>query len=104
MKLKSIGTRPTASAGATSKSKSASSNGTRKYPFLGLCVRNDGVEASLEKGKAYRVIKPLANDPAGMARVIDEENEDYLYPAAWFVPIQVPESARKNAWRAVSAA
>jgi hypothetical protein len=25
-----------------------------------------------------------------MVRVIDEEDEGYLYPAAWFVPIDLP--------------
>jgi hypothetical protein len=25
-----------------------------------------------------------------MIRVIDEKNEDYLYPASWFVPIELP--------------
>jgi hypothetical protein len=25
-----------------------------------------------------------------MVRVIDEEDEDYLYPAAWFVAIDLP--------------
>lgn len=25
-----------------------------------------------------------------MIRVIDEENEDYLYPASWFLPIELP--------------
>jgi hypothetical protein len=35
--------------------------------------------------------------------VIDEENEDYLYLADWFVPIEVPPSARKSVLQAVSA-
>jgi hypothetical protein len=48
------------------------------------------------------VIKPLPADPPQRIRVIDEENEDYLYRADWFVPIQVPPSARKSVLQAVS--
>jgi hypothetical protein len=28
-----------------------------------------------------------------MLRIVDELGEDYLFPAAFFVPIEVPESA-----------
>ncbi|HUB24367.1 MAG TPA: hypothetical protein VL992_02980 [Tepidisphaeraceae bacterium] len=75
----------------------------RYYPCLVICVCNDGKEASLELGKAYRVIRPLASDPAERIRVIDEEDEDYLYRADWFVPIEVPPGARKKVLQAVSA-
>jgi hypothetical protein len=85
-------------ANATGRSK----NGSSKYPYLAICVRNDGNTASLERGKAYRVIKPLPTDPPTRIRVIDEENEVYLYRADWFVPIEVPPSGRKNVLEAVS--
>jgi hypothetical protein len=62
----------------------------REYPYLALCVRNGGNGASLVRGKAYRIVKPLASDPPERVRVIDEEDEDYLYRADWFVPIDVP--------------
>jgi len=29
----------------------------------------------------------------GMMRIIDESGEDYLYPASWFEPIALGESA-----------
>jgi hypothetical protein len=92
-----------ASADTTGKSKNASRSSTPKYPYLAICVRNSGNAASLERGKAYRVIKPLPTDPPERIRVIDEENEDYLYLANWFVPIEVPPSARKSVLQAVSA-
>jgi hypothetical protein len=75
----------------------------RKYPYLAICVRNSGNAASLERGNAYRVIRPLPTDPPERIRVIDEENEDYLYLANWFVPIEVPPSGRKSVLQAVSA-
>src|ERR1035437_411415 len=104
MKLKSTGLKHTALANGPGKSKGPWRKENKKFPYLAICVCNDGNEISLQKGKAYRIIKPLANDPAQRLRVIDEENEDYLYPADWFVPIQVPLAARKNVWRAVSVA
>jgi len=27
-----------------------------------------------------------------MVRVIDEEDEDYLYPREWFIPIELPHN------------
>ena len=72
------------------------------YPYVAICVCNEGNEGSLERGKAYRVIKPLPNDPPERIRVIDEEHEDYLYRADWFVPIQVPPASRKSVLKAIS--
>jgi hypothetical protein len=46
-------------------------------------------------GKAYKVIKPLAEDPGYDLRVIDEEGEDYLYSARRFVPVDLPPAARR---------
>ena len=60
-----------------------------------MCVDNSGHEASLLLGKVYQVIKPLVNDWPTWLRVIDEEGEDYLYPAKRFVPIELPPAAKK---------
>lgn len=49
-----------------------------------LCMNNDEYGSSLELHKVYGVVAPLANDPDGYVRIIDESGEDYLYPAAWF--------------------
>ena len=49
----------------------------------------------MQVGKAYKVIKPEANDRAYFFRVIDEEGEDYLYPADWFVPVDLPPKAKR---------
>ena len=55
-----------------------------------VCIRNEGNEASLELRKIYEVLDDAAAASHQMIRVIDEENEDYLYAAAWFVPIDLP--------------
>jgi len=62
---------------------------TTKPPQFAICVQNEGVEASLQLQKVYRVIKPLKNDPAGYLRVIDESGEDYLFPASGFLPVRL---------------
>lgn len=55
-----------------------------------ICVENSEYPASLELHKLYRVLpdKDAAGD--GDLRVIDESGEDYLYPAEYFVVIEVP--------------
>jgi hypothetical protein len=68
----------------------------RTYPFLAICVQNDGNEASLELGKAYQIIRPLQKDPPNRLRVIDEEGEDYIYPADWFVPVRLTSDAKRR--------
>jgi hypothetical protein len=103
MKQKFTGMKPTESAGVIGKSKGGSRNPPRRFPYLAICVKNSGNAASLERGKAYRVLRPLPTDPPERIRVIDEENEDYLYRADWFVPIEVPPAARKSVLQAVSA-
>ncbi len=55
-----------------------------------VCIRNEGNEASLELRKIYEVLADATAEGHGMVRVIDEENDDYLYPASWFVPIELP--------------
>jgi len=48
------------------------------------CIDNSGLEASLRRGAIYRIADPEPGDPADHLRVIDEEGEDYLYPAERF--------------------
>jgi hypothetical protein len=43
----------------------------------------------------YRVLPDEAAAEDGYVRVIDESGEDYLYPADYFVPIELPQAAEK---------
>ena len=61
-----------------------------------VCLRNEGYEASLELHKIYRLVADLDADKEGDVRVVDESGEDYLYPADWFVPIEVPEAVQHS--------
>ena len=58
-----------------------------------LCVKNRGYPAALEVRKVYRVLSDPTAQKRGLARVIDESGEDYLYPTDFFVPIEVPRTA-----------
>jgi hypothetical protein len=97
MKLKSTGSKRTASGGGSKGSNvlSVASRVKRSYPFFAICIEADEDGVSLQIGKAYRVIRPESNNPTYFMRVIDEEGQDYLYPAEWFVPIDLPPKAKK---------
>ena len=62
-------------------------------PSFYLCVRNRGYAASLRLRTVYPSISDPEAEAHGMLRVVDELGEDYLFPASFFVPIEVPESA-----------
>src|SRR2546423_11976588 len=60
-----------------------------------LCVHNSKYPASLELHKIYRVIADRGALGSGDLRVVvDEGGEDYLYPADWFIPIDLPPDIR----------
>jgi hypothetical protein len=56
-----------------------------------VCIRNDDYEESLELRKIYEVLEDSAAAKHDMVRIIDEEGEDYLYPAGWFLAIDLPD-------------
>ena len=60
-----------------------------------LCISNRRYPASLELLKVYRSLKDDAARRDGFVRVIDESGDDYLYPKDYFVPIELPISARR---------
>lgn len=61
-----------------------------------VCICNEGYEVSLELHKIYRVLPDADAEKHGDLRIIDESGEDYLFPAEWFVAIQVPEKIRAS--------
>jgi hypothetical protein len=56
-----------------------------------VCLKNDGYPASLEVRKLYRVLPDPKAASHQMIRVIDESGEDYLYPADFFAPVDLPK-------------
>ena len=43
----------------------------------------------------YEVLEDASAEKRNYVRVIDESGEDYLYPAAWFVAVAVPETVEQ---------
>ncbi len=70
---------------------------TREKTFA-ICVENRGAE-DLDIRKVYRVLHDKDAAATGYVRVIDESGEDYLYPADYFVFVELPQKA-KRAWTA----
>jgi hypothetical protein len=66
----------------------------RAEPRFVICIRNEDCE-DLEPRKVYQVLPDEAAAEDGYVRVIDESGEDYLYPADYFVPIELPQAAEK---------
>jgi hypothetical protein len=60
-----------------------------------VCIKNDGYPASLEPRKIYRVLPDTEAAAHQLLRIIDESGEDYLYPADYFVPIDLPKAAEE---------
>ena len=60
-----------------------------------ICVQNDKNEVSLELRKLYEVMPDSSSEKIGLVRVIDESGEDYLYPEAFFVSINIPKNVEK---------
>lgn len=59
-----------------------------------LCVKNDDCD-DLERRKVYRVIPDKKADKDGYLRAVDESGEDYLYPASYFVRLNLPQEAEQ---------
>ncbi|HXS50934.1 MAG TPA: hypothetical protein VN782_00235 [Usitatibacter sp.] len=60
-----------------------------------ICLRNKGYEASLEQLKLYRVQADREAEKRKLLRIIDESGEDYLFPANYFKPIELPQPIRR---------
>jgi hypothetical protein len=65
-----------------------------------VCIANKGHEASLERNKLYLLLPDKQAEADGLVRVIDEDGEDYLYPADWFVAVEVPKAVQDSVLKA----
>jgi hypothetical protein len=63
-----------------------------------ICIENRGAE-DLDIRKVYLVLPDKDAAATGYVRVVDESGEDYLYPADYFVSLELPPKA-KRAWTA----
>jgi hypothetical protein len=60
-----------------------------------VCLRNKGYDVSLERRKIYQVLPDPRAAKHGLIRVVDESGDDYLYPQAFFAPIELPQPIRR---------
>jgi hypothetical protein len=63
-------------------------------PRFVICIRNEDCE-DLQLRKLYQVLPDDAAAKDDYVRVIDDSGEDYLYPANFFLPIELPQGAAK---------
>jgi hypothetical protein len=64
-------------------------------PLFAICVNNSEYPASLELHKIYRVLPDEDAEQDGDLRVIDESGEDYLYPADYFMMVELPRDVQR---------
>ena len=60
-----------------------------------VCVKNDGCE-DLELRKIYEVLPDEKAAEDDYIRVVDESGEDYLYPAIYFYPVELPQVVQET--------
>ncbi len=63
-----------------------------------ICLNNQSNPASLIVGKVYRRLPDTEAEARNMLRIIDEDRSEpdgYLYPASMFVPVELPEEAKR---------
>ena len=71
-------------------------------PRFVVCIKNDDYPASLELRKLYQVIPDPSAAEHHQIRIIDESGEDYLYPANYFLVLDLPKSAGQAVLQAAS--
>ena len=64
-------------------------------PFA-LCIDNTDYEASLIRGKVYRILPDPRAAKDDFVRIIDESGEDYLFHKSHFVFVDFPRAVRKK--------
>ena len=95
MKRMASGKKKSSGSGTSTKRRKSS----RESRFV-VCVSNRDYPASLELHKIYRVVPDDDAESEGDIRIVDESGEDYLYPAKWFVPVEVPQAVKSSLLRA----
>lgn len=58
-----------------------------------VCITDS--EPDLELRKIYQVLPDESAAKNNYVRIVDESGEDYLYPASYFVLIELPQEAER---------
>ena len=59
-----------------------------------LCIKNEGCE-DIEKRKFYQIFPDEKAASEGYLRIIDESQEDYLYPESFFIFVELPHKGQE---------
>jgi hypothetical protein len=62
-------------------------------PRFAICISNAGYPDDLKVRTVYHILPDESAARSNYMRIVDETGEDYLYPAAYFVFIDVPPEA-----------
>ena len=68
---------------------------TTATPQFAICINNSEYPASLELHKIYQVLPDEDAGKDGDLRVIDESGEDYLFPADYFMLLELPTEVQR---------
>jgi hypothetical protein len=60
-----------------------------------ICISAGEYDGTLQLRKAYEVLQDAEAAKRSYMRIIDESGEDYLYPQAWFVPVDEPANVEQ---------
>ncbi|MGI9036465.1 MAG: hypothetical protein ACR2GD_10565 [Pyrinomonadaceae bacterium] len=67
-----------------------------------ICLENSGCD-DLELNKIYPVAAAEANDPKSYLRIIDESEEDYIYPREMFEIVNLPAQVQSRVLENIAA-
>ena len=59
-----------------------------------LCIENGDCE-DIEKRKCYQILPDVEASREGYLRVVDESQEDYLYPESYFIFVELPPKVQE---------
>jgi len=69
---------------------------TMSEAHFAICIKNTEYPAALEVRKIYQVLPDATAAAHQLIRIIDESGEDYLYPAGYFVLIDLPRAIQES--------
>ncbi len=64
-------------------------------PRFAICINSGSYSHSLKVRTIYQVLPDASAARSNYLRIIDETGEDYLFPAAYFVLIDIPREAEQ---------
>ncbi len=73
-----------------------------RQPRFAVCINNTGYVDDLKVRTVYPVLPDESAARSDYLRVIDETGEDYLYPATYFIFVEVPPESTETLMLAAS--